>query len=96
VRGVLVTNPPYGARMGERETLGALYASLGDMLRRKFIGWTGYVLSGNPDLSKRIGLRAARRYVLYNGAIECRLLALPISPHPVRQAHGPHWRRSAR
>jgi 23S rRNA (guanine2445-N2)-methyltransferase / 23S rRNA (guanine2069-N7)-methyltransferase len=95
VRGLLVTNPPYGERMGDRETLAALYASLGDTLRRKFIGWTGYILTGNPDLGKRIGLRPARRTVLYNGAIECRLLAFPISPHPVRHEHGPGWRRTS-
>jgi 23S rRNA (guanine2445-N2)-methyltransferase / 23S rRNA (guanine2069-N7)-methyltransferase len=92
--GLVVTNPPYGERSGDVEKLGALYAALGDTLRRKFIGWTGYVLTGNPSLSKRIGLRAARRHILYNGAIECRLLVFPISPHPVRGVEGPRWRRA--
>lgn len=92
-RGLLVTNPPYGERLGDREALGALYATLGDTLRRKFTGWTGYVLTGDLSLGRRIGLRAARRYILYNGAIECRLLAFPISPTPVRGEEGPRWRR---
>jgi 23S rRNA (guanine2445-N2)-methyltransferase / 23S rRNA (guanine2069-N7)-methyltransferase len=91
--GILVVNPPYGERLGEVEALGELYATLGDLLRRKFAGWTGYVLSGNPALSKRIGLRTTRRHVLYNGAIECRLLVYPISSEPVRTTHGPGWRR---
>lgn len=91
--GIVVTNPPYGQRLGERAQLGDLYASLGDTLRRKFPGWTAYVLAGNPALSKRVGLRATRRHVLYNGAIECRLLVFPISPQPVRDAAGPRWRR---
>jgi 23S rRNA (guanine2069-N7)-methyltransferase / 23S rRNA (guanine2445-N2)-methyltransferase len=115
-RGLLVTNPPYGERVGSAagvpsagplpvgsrpaaqsetlpgETLAALYGELGDTLRRKFTGWTGYVLAGNLALAKHIGLRAARRYTLYNGAIECRLLAFPISSQPVRDAQGPHWR----
>jgi len=96
VRGLLVTNPPYGARLGNSEKLAELYATLGDTLRRKFMGWTAYVLAGNVGLAKRIGLRAARRHVLYNGAIECRLLAFPISPNPVREKRGPHWRQGVR
>jgi 23S rRNA (guanine2445-N2)-methyltransferase / 23S rRNA (guanine2069-N7)-methyltransferase len=93
VQGLIVTNPPYGERVGDSEKLGALYATLGDTLRRKFPGWTGYVLTGNPDLGKRIGLRSARRHVLYNGAIECRLLVFPISSKPVSGSDAPHWRR---
>ena len=92
VRGVVVTNPPYGERLGERAALGELYATLGDTLRHKFLGWTAYVLTGNPDLGKRIGLRPRRRHLLYNGPIECRVLAIPISTAPVREARAPHWR----
>jgi 23S rRNA (guanine2445-N2)-methyltransferase / 23S rRNA (guanine2069-N7)-methyltransferase len=91
--GVLVTNPPYGQRLGEVDRLGPLYEQLGDLLRRRFPGWTGYVLTGAPALAKRIGLRPSHRIVLYNGAIECRLLELPISPTPVRDQRGPRWRR---
>ncbi|MBI4516340.1 MAG: hypothetical protein HY699_11060 [Deltaproteobacteria bacterium] len=91
--GLVVTNPPYGVRLGERAALAHLYATLGDTLRRKFVGWTGYVLTGDRELGQRIGLRAARRHILFNGAIECRLLAFPISPNPVRDEGGPRWRR---
>jgi 23S rRNA (guanine2445-N2)-methyltransferase / 23S rRNA (guanine2069-N7)-methyltransferase len=91
--GVLVTNPPYGARLGDEAQLAPLYEQLGDVLRRRFPGWTAYVLTGAPALAKRIGLRPARRVVLYNGAIECRLLELPISSRPVQDEHGPRWRR---
>ncbi|MGH7786856.1 MAG: THUMP domain-containing class I SAM-dependent RNA methyltransferase [Candidatus Binatia bacterium] len=94
IAGVLVTNPPYGERLGTTEQLGALYAELGDVLRRRFPGWTGWVLSGNPALAKRIGLRPAHRHILYNGAIECRLLELPISAAPVKDDGGPRWRRT--
>ena len=45
-------------------------------------------------LAKQIGLRPARRLILYNGAIECRLLELPISSIPVRDDLGPRWRRA--
>jgi len=95
VRGLVVANPAYGERLGSTEMLAPLYAELGDILRRRFPGWTGYILTGNPALGKRIGLRSARRHILYNGAIECRLLVFPISPTPVREEAGPHWRRRA-
>jgi len=69
-----------------------LYAELGDILRRRFMGWTAYILTGNPALGRRIGLRTARKHILYNGPIECRLLVFPISAEPVRDHRGPHWR----
>jgi 23S rRNA (guanine2445-N2)-methyltransferase / 23S rRNA (guanine2069-N7)-methyltransferase len=89
--GVLVTNPPYGERLGDAGALAPLYQRLGDVMRRHFTGWTGYVLTGNTALGRRIGLRAARRHVLFNGAIECRLLVFPISTEPVRKGSRPRW-----
>lgn len=72
--GILVTNPPYGVRLGEVEELKPLYKQLGDILKNKFKGWEGYLFTGSPELAKSVGLKASRRFVLYNGAIECRLL----------------------
>jgi putative N6-adenine-specific DNA methylase len=71
--GLLVTNPPYGIRLGEKEDLARFYPELGNLLKQKFAGWTAYIFSGDPDLPKLIRLSATRRTVLYNGAIECRL-----------------------
>ncbi len=71
--GLLVTNPPYGMRLGEKEKLVAFYPELGNLLKQKFAGWTAYIFSGDPDLAKGIRLHATKRTVLYNGAIECRL-----------------------
>jgi 23S rRNA (guanine2445-N2)-methyltransferase / 23S rRNA (guanine2069-N7)-methyltransferase len=91
--GVFIVNPPYGERLGDVATLAPLYAEIGDVLRRRFTGWTGYVLAGNADLAKHVGLRAARRFVVYNGAIECRLLKFPIAATAVRDGAGQRWRR---
>ena len=91
--GVVITNPPYGERLGEAGELGPFYELLGDVLKRRFPGWSAWVLSGNPALAKRIGLRPARRHVLYNGPIECRLLEIPISATPVTGDKGPGWRK---
>ena len=71
--GMIVTNPPYGVRLGEKEALAAFYPRLGGVLKQKFAGWTAFVFSGDPDLAKLIRLQPSRKPVLYNGALECRL-----------------------
>jgi putative N6-adenine-specific DNA methylase len=71
--GLIVTNPPYGVRLGEKEQLAEFYPQLGDALKKKFPGWTVYIFSGDPELAKLIRLQATRKTVLYNGALECRL-----------------------
>lgn len=72
--GILILNPPYGKRLGVEDDLRELYCQIGDVMKKRCRGWTGYVLTGNLELAKYIGLKASRRFVLYNGAIECRLL----------------------
>lgn len=71
--GVLVTNPPYGVRIGEAEELAAFYPRLGDALKQRWSGWRCYFFSGDPALPKLIKLKASRRTPLFNGALECRL-----------------------
>ncbi len=73
-KGVVIINPPYGIRLGEEDDLRELYCQIGDIMKKQCRGWTGYVLTGNLELAKYIGLKASRRFVLFNGAIECRLL----------------------
>lgn len=72
--GVMITNPPYGVRLGEREQLAEFYPRLGDALKQNFPGWECFILSADPQLPRRIGLRPARRMPIFNGALECRLL----------------------
>jgi 23S rRNA (guanine2445-N2)-methyltransferase / 23S rRNA (guanine2069-N7)-methyltransferase len=72
--GLILMNPPYGERMGDVEELKPLYKSIGDSFKKKFKGWNGYVFTGSSELAKHVGLKASRRFVLYNGALECRLL----------------------
>jgi len=71
---MIVTNPPYGERLGNPSELAALYRDFGDALKRRAAGATAWLLAGNLELAKSIGLRASRRIVLFNGPIECRLL----------------------
>ena len=71
--GIIVTNPPYGVRMEDRDDLAAFYPQLGDALKKRFSGWTAYILSSDMQLAKGIGLAASKRTPLFNGALECRL-----------------------
>jgi len=72
--GVVIMNPPYGERLGEESELENLYALMGDFMKQKCKGKRGYIFTGNPSLSKKIGLRTRSRRQFYNGPIECRLL----------------------
>ncbi|TWT90431.1 Ribosomal RNA large subunit methyltransferase K/L [Pseudobythopirellula maris] len=76
--GVLVTNPPYGERLGEREEIERLYRTIPDVLRR-LKTWSHSVLTARLDFEELVGQKADRRRKLYNGRIECTLF----------QYHGP-------
>jgi putative N6-adenine-specific DNA methylase len=71
---LIVSNPPYGERLGDAGELSELYRGLGDAFKRRGAGSTAWLLVGNPNLAKAVGLRPSRRIVLFNGPIECRLL----------------------
>jgi putative N6-adenine-specific DNA methylase len=71
--GIIVTNPPYGARLGEQQTLAEFYPKLGDVLKKRFSGWRAYLLSADMRLPKLIRLATSKRTPLFNGALECRL-----------------------
>jgi len=72
--GIVIINPEYGLRLGELEQLEKEYKRIGDFYKNKCAGYTGYLFSGNKQLSGKLGLKASRRMVFYNGKIECRLL----------------------
>jgi 23S rRNA (guanine2445-N2)-methyltransferase / 23S rRNA (guanine2069-N7)-methyltransferase len=80
VRGLVVTNPPYGERIGDQEQLKTLYATLGEKLRSQFEGWKAAVFTGNPPFAKAVGINARRTHTLFNGRIECRLLRFDVEP----------------
>ena len=71
--GIIVTNPPYGVRLGEQQALAEFYPKLGDVLKKQFTGWRAYLLSADMRLPKLIRLAASKRTPLFNGALECRL-----------------------
>jgi len=76
--GTIIINPPYGERIGEQFNLKLLYKQLGDKFKKDCSGHDAYVFTGNPNLSKQIGLRTKKRIILKNGTIDCRLLFYPM------------------
>ena len=77
-KGVLVCNPPYGERIGEWDALEQLYAELGKMVKERCSGWQLWLLSGNPELTGALHMKASRRIPVSNGGIDCRWLLYEI------------------
>ncbi|MEM6642441.1 MAG: class I SAM-dependent RNA methyltransferase [Bacteroidota bacterium] len=67
--GTIVTNPPYGERIGE-EIL-KFYAEMGDAFKQNFKGFDAWVISSNKKALKQVGLKDTKRIVLFNGKLEC-------------------------
>jgi 23S rRNA G2445 N2-methylase RlmL len=72
--GVIMINPPYGERLGEKKELEETYGGIGDFFKKRCSGYRGYIFTGNLDLAKKVELRTRRRLLFFNGEIECRLL----------------------
>lgn len=70
--GCLITNPPYGERLGEQREIEELYRTIPLVLRR-FPTWSHYVLTSRPDFEQLVGQESDKRRKLYNGRIECTL-----------------------
>ena len=71
-QGALVLiNPPYGERLGQDKNIMDLYANIGKALKFQFTGATAWIISGNEEALKCIGLKPAKKIHLLNGEIEC-------------------------
>ncbi|MDG6779074.1 bifunctional 23S rRNA (guanine(2069)-N(7))-methyltransferase RlmK/23S rRNA (guanine(2445)-N(2))-methyltransferase RlmL [Thiomicrorhabdus sp. zzn3] len=76
--GLVISNPPYGERLGEVEEVKALYVELGNYLKNEFDGWQAAILTCNAELGMYLGLKAKRSHSFFNGALECKLLRFDI------------------
>jgi 23S rRNA G2445 N2-methylase RlmL len=72
--GVIYFNPEYGERLGDATELQATYSRIGDFMKKKCQGYTGYIFTGNPDLAKKIGLKTSKRLEFYTAQLDCRLM----------------------
>lgn len=68
--GIIVMNPPYGERIGERVEL--LYKMIGSKLKSDFEGYDVWIISSNKDALKQVGLQTSRKMTVYNGGLECK------------------------
>jgi 23S rRNA (guanine2445-N2)-methyltransferase / 23S rRNA (guanine2069-N7)-methyltransferase len=79
--GLLICNPPYGERLENEtpdEALEMLYQAIAIQAREHFQGWELAILTSNPTLCSRIGLRPRRKYQFYNGRLECKFFLYTI------------------
>ena len=73
-KGIVISNPPYGKRLGQVDALRPVYADLGRVLREHFGGYQAFILTSAEELAYSLGLRASRKRKINNGGIECDLL----------------------
>lgn len=71
--GTIFFNPEYGIRLGDPKELAPVYERIGTFMNQKCRGWTGALITGNPDLSRLVNLYYKTRIPFFNGPIDCRL-----------------------
>jgi len=77
-KGIVVCNPPYGERLGDKEETSELYRQIGVALKNQFTGWQATFIISDPELGFRMGIRSQKPITFFNGALECKLLRFAI------------------
>jgi len=78
--GLVISNPPYGERLGELESLKGLYRQWGERMLAEFPGWQAALLTPEKELGMATGLRSNKQYALFNGQMPCSLLLFEVNP----------------
>ncbi len=92
--GLLITNPPYGERLGDIDTLALTYQELGSAIKEYYPGWRAAIITSNPELGFELGLKARKKYRLFNGALASELLIFDV--HTVVQAEAAQLQQEQR
>ncbi len=75
--GMILTNPPYGERMGDRHVAGLVAKQLGELQKRS-PGWALGAITADRNFEKSYGKRADKRKRLYNGRLECEYMVFGV------------------
>jgi len=86
--GVIVSNPPYGERLGTEPGLIALYTAFGGQLKSEFGGCTASIFSSSDELLSCLRMRADKQFKLNNGALPCHQKNYTIAQRSVEQIEG--------
>jgi len=81
--GFIVTNPPYGERLEEKEALPAIYRTLGERFSR-LDSWSMYMITSYEGAEKDIGRKAEKNRKIYNGMLQTRFYSFP-GPKPPKK-----------
>ncbi len=83
--GLVMSNPPYGERLGEVKEVKRIYTALGNYLKAEFDGWQAAVFTCNPELGMYLGLKAKRSHQFANGPMECKLFRFDVEERFYRE-----------
>lgn len=72
-RGFIISNPPYDERLKLDDSL-AFYKMIGNVMKRKYAGYTAWLISSDLEALKFVGLRPSRKITIFNGPLECRFM----------------------
>ncbi|QRV24433.1 bifunctional 23S rRNA (guanine(2069)-N(7))-methyltransferase RlmK/23S rRNA (guanine(2445)-N(2))-methyltransferase RlmL [Marinomonas foliarum] len=85
VPGLVITNPPYGERIGDEMALIALYRQLGEWVVTQVRGWQFMMLTSNDHLARQIPVRPEKSTRVINGGIECRAYRFPLLAGSIKE-----------
>ena len=86
--GFIITNPPYGERLEDRESLPQIYREFGESFRR-LSDWSAYVITGYEDAERYFGRKADKNRKIYNGMIKTYFYQFMGPKPPRREKRGP-------
>ena len=77
-KGIIITNPPYGVRLGDHKMLEWIFKDFSHALKEEFSGWDVWILSASQEQSASFGLKSNQKFQVFNGNLECRFLKYQI------------------
>lgn len=83
-KGLVITNPPYGERLGDEASLKPVYQQLGQVLLQECADWQAAIYTSNETLGHWLGLRAEKMHAFANGPLEGKLLRLTVNEQAVK------------